>query len=742
MFFHPILALVACAPSFQDAPAKSETPPPRPRIGLVLSGGSAHTLAQVGALEALEELHVPVDFVVGSGSGALIGGLYAAGFTPREVHDQLQDRLWLDALSGKVPRPLLSWRQRTVDRDFLFDLPVSFGPGHFGLARGLARTRWISWLLSSATIRTSGTTHFDDLPVPFRAIATDLLRGERVVLDSGDLPTAILASMVMPGLYAPVEIGGRQLASGALLDPIPVDAAFAAGCDTLIVIDCSLELDNEERLESFMSLMGHVRVLAGDSGRRAALAQLRPHDIRVEPDARGADEEDYRGGDGVIEAGRVAVMTRSAEFTALALDDADWARHLAARLERRPALPVVDDVRIEDSTGLDAAVLRDRVECDEGRTMEEDEVATDLRRLYGLDYHERIDAVLEPRGDGHADLVLRTHEAEEFLWNPRAGAALEGVFGEDATFTIGAAFTMRPIGGRGAEWRNRVEVGSRIFVLSEYWQPIDSSARWFLAPAVGYRQERTNVTEGEDVVATLDVYAFGGKIDVGRVLGEWGEARIGLVKQAGEVSRAIGTPGSDDSVSFNQGFLEGSLTIDTVDSLSLPREGTIGRVEVTTPVSWLGGEQEHYVQAQIDHAMSWDRTSIVFGAEFDSALDDEEALQNAFPLGGFLRLSGLGRDSITGAHVGLARAVTRVELGRRGLDRRFLNWNLGCSIEAGQAWAERDDIDFDSLRMSGSLFVAAETLFGTVFLGGGVTEPGETAIFLVFGNLFGDWEAF
>lgn len=737
-----ILALLAFASSPQDATANDAKPADRGRVGLVLSAGSAHTLAQVGALEALEELHVPVDFVVGSGSGALIGGLYAAGLPAREVHRLLQDRIWLDALSGKVPRTLLSWRQRTVDRDFLFDLPVSFGPGHLGLSRGLARTRWTSWLLSSATLRVAGVEHFDDLPIPYRAVTTDLLGGERFVLESGDLPSAILASMVTPGLYAPVEIGGRELASGALLDPIPVDAAFAAGCDTLVVIDCVLDLDKVERLDSFLKSTGHIRVLVGEPARRAALERLRTHDIRIEPDTTGADEEDFRSSDGVIEGGRTAVLARREEFAALALDDTEWERHLANRRSRRPALPVLDNVRFEDATGLDNDVLRDRIDSGVGRTLNEEEASTDLRRLYGLDYHERIEVVLEPGEDGHADLLLRTHDAAEFQWNPRAGAALEGVFGEDATFVLGAAFTLRPIGGRGAEWRNRVEVGSRILLFSEYWQPIDSSARWFLAPSVAYQQQRVNVTVEEDVLAVLDVHAVGGKLDVGRVLGEWGEARIGLVKQSGQVGQAVGVPGTFPDEDFDQGFLEGGITIDTVDSLALPREGTIGRVTLTAPVSWLGGEQERYLQAQIDHAMSWDRTSLVLGAEFNTALDDEEALQNAFPLGGFLRLSGLGRDSISGAHAGLARAVTRVELGRRGLDRRFLNWNLGTSIEAGQGWAQRDDIDFDSLRWSGSLFIAAETLFGTAFLGGGLTEPGESAIFIVFGNLFGDWGPF
>src|SRR5690606_38910184 len=133
------------------------------------------------------------------------------------------------------------------------------------------------------------------------------------------------------------------------------------------------------------------------------------------------------------------------------------------------------------------------------------------------------------------------------------------------------------------------------------------------------------------------------------------------VKQAGRVDLAVGAPDLWNGQSFDQGFYEGGVTIDTVDSLALPREGSIGRVVVTAPADWLGGEQESYLQAQIDHALTLGRTTLVLGAEYDTALDDEAALQNAFPLGGFLRLSGLGRDSVSGAHVGLARAVSWVQ---------------------------------------------------------------------------------
>lgn len=740
------IAFVACAVLAQD-PATVTTNVreiARPRVGLVLSAGEAHALSQLGVVEALEEMRVPVDFVVGSGTGALIGGLYASGFSTREIRGFLTDPVWLDALSGRVPRTLLGWRQRSVDRDFLLDLPVAFAPGRIGLRSGIARTRWVSWLLARTTLRSGGVESFDELEIPFRAVATDVLAGETVVLAHGDLPSAILASIAVPGLNAPVEIDGHELASGALLAPIPVEPARAAGCDVLVVVDCALELDRPERLESFTSAHDHVRLLAGESSRRAALASLRPGDVLVAPDAKDADELDYRGAADVFGIGRAAAMELAAELARLALDADAWRVHLEERRARRRALPVLADVRVEDASGLDDDVLLDRVRSVRGSALDEDVVSEDLRRLYGLDVHERIDAEIVPRSDGSADLVFLAHEDRETLWSPRVGAAFEGVFGEDATYVIRGSFAIRPIGGSGAEWRNRLELGSRILVYSEYWQPIDRAARWFVAPALAYQQRRVNIP-GDDpdaVIAIIDVQAVAARLDVGRVLGDWGELRAGLVRQGGRADIAVGPEDEDGSASFDQGYFESSILVDTVDSLAFPTQGTIGRVVVTSPAEWFGGDEQTYLQAQVDTAFSSGRWSFVLGGEYDTALDDEDALENAFPLGGFLRLSGLGRDQLSGAHVALARVATWVQLGPRDLDRRLVEWKLGGSLEAGQAWNRRDDVAIDDLRASGSLFVGMQTPFGTAVIGAGATEPGQTAMFVAFGNLFGEWDPF
>lgn len=737
-----LLFAVLLAATGPDAVASAQDTTARPRVALVLSSGGARALAQLGVIEALEARRIPIDLVVGSEAGALIGGLYASGQSPAEIRELIESQAWINALDGRVPRRELSWRQRTVERDFLVALPVALGPGRAGVRAGFARTRWLSWLLSSATLQVAGISDFDRLPIPFRALCADLLTGGRVVLAEGDLPQAILASFATPGLYAPVESQGRELASGALLSPLPVDVALAEGADVVVLVDMAATLGQPERLASFLLADFQARLVAGEIHRARGLSRLRDTDIRLAPDVEDLDEGDFRAAARWIKAGTRAVEAASAQLDPLALDEARWEQHLAARRARTLAFPVVSGIEFQDDSGLRRAILRARVETRPGERVDPDMLARDLLRLYGLDYHERIDVRFEDDGTGGTALAFDAEVSRDDLWAPRAGLAFEGVFGQDATFVAGGAFTYRPVNSSGAEWRNRLELGSQILVSSEFWQPIDDTATWFVAPSVAFQKGRTNLTEDDDILASFDVTAVSGRLQVGRTLRRVGDIRVGLVRQYAEADLAIGEPADFSGGSSDQGFGEARLAIDTLDSLALPRTGTIARIVGTVPIAFLGSEEQSLLTVQFDKAATSGRTTVVLGAEYNTALDDEDSLESFFPLGGFLRLSGLGRDSIGGAHAGLARIVGWYALSEPQLERRWVDWYAGGSLEGGQTWLRRDDIALDDLRPSGSLFIAANTLLGPVFLGVGFTDPGEVAGFLTFGNLFGNWDPF
>lgn len=729
---HVLIAATAFAAPRELRAQGSPTPT---RVTVVLSGGADEALAQLGVLEVLEELRVPVDRIVGCEFGAIIGGMYAAGATPREMEELLTSQQWIDALEGRIPREELSWRRKQDTRDFLFPLPFGVGTSGLTLPRGVLDTRWLDQLVSERCFGVLGVTDFERLQPAFRAVATDLATGERVVIGSGDLVSALLASAATPVLFAPVEIDGRLLTSGSLSDELPIDVALELGADVVVAVGTTVPPLQPERIVSFLDAAEQVILLRADEARRRALGELRLQDVLIALPPEEALERTPDDARKRIERGRRAAGAVAARLAELALDVPAWDRRSAERIASRPEPPMVRSIRFEDDSGLSDAVLAARLETRPGARLEPHVLADDLARLQGLDLYERVTLRLEPAEDGTADLVVATDLAPSAPLYPRIGALVEGFVGGDASFVVGAAVTWMPLDRLGAEWRNRVELGDRVLVQSEYYQPLDAGQRWFVAPSVTYEQRRLRFEEG-DSPAVFDVASAELRLDVGRRIGEWGELRTGLLRGNSESDLVAGDPevwSSDDS---DEGAIAASFAVDTLDATDFPRRGARGRAEVVTPVSWLGGEDESYLAASADLAWSRGRTTLVPGFEFDTALDDQGSLANSFALGGFLRLSGLERDERAGAHLLLARVAGWYALDPPGAGRKMLRSYLGGSLEAGGVWLDRDDIDLDGLSLGASAFYGLQTPVGPLYVGVGVTEPGEVAGFLVYGRPF------
>ena len=209
---------------------------PRPTVAIVLGGGGAHGVAHLGVLEELERQRVPIDLVVGTGFGGVIGGLYASGMSVAEIGDFLFDTDWDNVFDPDTRREDLSFRRKRDDDDFLIKYSVGVKDGQAQLPTSLVPNEKLGQLLQSATANTKGLENFDALPVPFRTVAMDLLTGDEVVLESGALDRAILATLSSPGTLPPVQIDQTPLITGSLVNNLPVDVAREWGAD--IVIRC------------------------------------------------------------------------------------------------------------------------------------------------------------------------------------------------------------------------------------------------------------------------------------------------------------------------------------------------------------------------------------------------------------------------------------------------------------------------------------------------------------------------
>jgi len=195
-------------------PAAQSTAPLR--VGLVLSGGGARGMAHVGVLKIIDDLHLHLDAIAGTSMGAVVGGLYASGMSGREIETLLGSPEWQQAFRERVPRDDLSFRRKEEEREFLVNFPLGFKGRELLIPTGLVQEQKLTQVLRRVTLPTTDIQRFDDLPIPFRAVATDLETGDAVVMDSGDLATALRASMAAPGVFAPVERNGRLLVDGTI----------------------------------------------------------------------------------------------------------------------------------------------------------------------------------------------------------------------------------------------------------------------------------------------------------------------------------------------------------------------------------------------------------------------------------------------------------------------------------------------------------------------------------------------
>ncbi len=194
-----------------DAPAR------RPRIGLVLGGGGARGASHIGVLQELERMQVPIDAIVGTSMGAIVGGLYASGVSVEELEQIVATLDWAKAMSDQPQRRDLSFRRKQDEQELPINFEIGYRDGDLQLPPGAIQGHNLELVLRKLTIHASQVTDFDELPVPFRAVASDLVSGDAYVMAGGDLALAIRASMSVPGLLAPIRVDNHLLADGGLV---------------------------------------------------------------------------------------------------------------------------------------------------------------------------------------------------------------------------------------------------------------------------------------------------------------------------------------------------------------------------------------------------------------------------------------------------------------------------------------------------------------------------------------------
>ncbi len=710
--------------------------PARLRIGLVLSGGGARGIAHIGVLR------IPIDAIAGTSMGAVVGGLYASGLTPKQIEAMVKSLNWQEAFRDQPPRQDLTLRRKEEDENFLVHFPIGVKGWHLVLPQGLIQGQSLTEILRRLTLPVARITDFNDLPTPFRAVATDLATGREVVMASGDLTSAMRASMSAPGVFAPVSRNGRLLIDGGLSDNVPIDIARAMGVNVLIVVDVSYPLRPPARLNGVAGISAQTLAILMQRRSARELATLGPHDILIRPNLQGISSFDFGNVNRLLALGEAAAWKMRRRLEALSVSPAQYRRYQRRRAVLRRAAPRIAFVEVETGSRQFSKPIERLFGDMVGKRLNPDAIARRITTLYGLGGLDTLDYQLVRRGTRYGLLI----DARGASIGPnylRVGLSLRDDFSGDATYEAAARYVMSEITRSGGEWVTDGEIGQTSRLATEVYLPFSKFSGWFVTPHVSVEASDLPFLVGQSERAVYRVHTFRYGLDLGKQFSDWGEVRAGVYRDEGHTRLTVGDP-ADPLLPFPALQAFGSLSYflrfsyDTLDNIDFPHSGEQAALQWSSAHQVVGAQSSYNrVTFNFLAAHTWrDRNTLAFSVSGGSLLNRATDLRMEFPLGGFLNLSGLKQYSLYGPHYGIARLMLYRKIDRGGPGYLDVPVYLGMSLEAGNVWQNMSDVRWNSLRKDASVFIGLETFLGPVYLGSGFDEHGHQAFYLFLGRTF------
>jgi NTE family protein len=712
--------------------APSPDRPQRQRIGLALSGGGALGLAEIGVIQWMEENHIPVDRVAGTSMGSIIGAMYATGMSPAEMEEFAEKIDW-NAIFLPAAYDELSYRRKEDRRNFLINAPLGLKHGLSG-PNGFNPGHGVGLWLDRIAFRESDVASFDDLPIPFRCVATDMLSGEGVVLHDGSLALAVRASMAIPGVFTPVEVNGRVLADGGMVQNIPVETVRDMSADAVIAVELHTPPAMPGELETITGVLTRaVSVMVTQNERRS----LEKAQARISVDTTGFSVTDYGRVKELIQLGYKTASAASAALLPYAIQDsAEWDQYLAARTERKHPRP--KQVELIEVTGADADTdLRIQHELSKSLHGPLDLPSFDkqLTRIAGEGQFDRLGYEGFTQ-NGVAGIRVTTHEKP---YGPPFVDLAVNVDGSGVAafdFSAGARVTFMDFADHGGEWRSDLLFGSSNLAATEFYQPL-AQTHFFVAPYAFASKVSRNSFSGLTRVAVFGDERAGGGLDIGYNSGRRSEFRFGYEIFSGKLSPLIGSSGLP-VVDGSTGQFRARYVWDGQDSPSVPSTGTriiatLSRVlqspGLPHPIGQLDVQTSSFVPLG-------PTTSLFFVASGGTTFRGSAGPFQVFALGGPFRLGAYLPQEFLGNHYAYTSLGFRRELYTLpALVGNKIYW--GAWYEAGTAFGTiLSDPGPVAVRGAFNLGVIADTIVGPIALAGSVSPTGQSRVNFSIGKLF------
>lgn len=731
----PVLLVATLLPLCLHAQESLPAAPPsphRPRIGLALSGGGALGLAEIGVIKWMEEHHIPVDRIAGTSMGSIIGAMYATDMSPTEIQKFAEKINWNEVFLPEPAYRQLSYRRKQDRRNFLVTTALGLKHGLSG-PNGFDSGQEVGLLLDRIAFPDSGIATFDDLPIPFRCVATDMETGDAVVLHDGPLAQAVRASMAIPGVFTPVERNGRILADGGMVQNIPVETVRSMGADAVIAVELRVPPGDRSQLDTLTGVLSRaVDVMITQNERRSLLLA----DTKVSVDMTGFSVTDYNRVDELVQLGYKTAAGQSAALLRYAIQDpAEWNEYLAGRTDRKHTpIKEVEKILV---TGADSDTNRRierRLSKDVGRPLNLNKVETQLTRIAGWGQFDNL---------GYEGFVqngvpaLRVTAHEKSYGPPFVDLAVNVDGSGVAAFDVsaGTRITFMDVAHQGGEWRNDLLFGSSNLAASEFYQPVGQSP-FFVAPYVFASKYARNSFTGQTRVAVFGDERAGGGLDLGYD-SRRSEFRLGYELFKGKLSPLIGATGLP-IVHGSTGEFRARYVWDGQDSASIPSKGTrivatLARVLQSPGLVHPIGQLE--VQTS-SFAPLTSETSLWFAASGGTTFRGSAGPFQVFALGGPFHLGAYLPQEFLGNHYAYTSLGFRRELySLPQLVGKKVYW--GAWYEAGTTFGtEAGETGPVVIRGTFNLGIMADTIVGPIAIAGSVSPTGQSRVNFSVGRLF------
>ncbi len=703
----------------------------RPKLGLVLEGGGALGLAHIGVITWMEEHRIPVSYVAGTSMGGLVGGFYATGQSPAEVRKLIDGIDWDQVLSGVTPFRDLSFRRKQDARDVPGQLEFGLRGG-LQFPSGFNTGQEVNLVLDSVALPYSDIPSFDDLPIPFACVASDLVTGKPHVFRDGSLALAMRSTMSLPGIFTPVRSGKHLYADGFLLDNLPIDVAKDMGADVTLGIHLeTAPMDPNTNLSSFGVLGQSITVMSAVN----VLHSMEQADLLVTVPLQKYTALDYNKADAIIKIGYDAAASKATVLSAFSVSEAEWEEYLAKRNARRRTAPIPKFVEVVGAPPEVSKAMEKQMSSLAGGPVETKKIDQDMMTIVGQGRFATATYSMVER-NGEPGLQI---QAEPKSYAPpivRPLVLIDGSQFNNVLFSIGGRITFLDVGSYRSELRNDIALGSIYELASEYYHPVTTTSNWFIAPRFGVNSRQLNIYSGNVLQASYRLRQALGGLDTGYGFGRTGEFRLGYEGGYEKLSPEIGNIPTLPTTSGTTGDVRIQYQFTTLDDPVIPRSGTSLLMYTkgfnANPAA-PGPFPVSEIQAQQFFRLS--APSSVFVGAFGGSSYGYKTGVPSFSLGGSQRLVAWSANELL---------TNQYFLGQIGYIRELIKLPpfLGSSVnflgllEVGKTYKLPLGAKPPNLPMDAAAGLLVSTIFGPVEIAGAVGDYGHARFFFRIGRTF------